>query len=296
MKKIVALVLSLVMALSLATVAFAAVEVKDGTKLYSALGEGAVEYTYMAPEYKAGDENNKLPYLQSGNSTFSIDNEKGDTLYVENAAGKLEVASVKLGDPLTAFETYKYQAKAVDANKWSCTTDKHSKGYSYVDEDGDTQYAVDASETDRKTFNVLVDGKIKLVKDDDVIPGQHVLVIAKGATNGKEVGANLWEAECVVCGKTIQYSNKQIVGGSLYENTLDLKDLHELGAISAIPANKQVLNANGPIYIIEAASSTSNKDGVESAKTFDAGIAMYVGMSLLSVAGGAVVIGKKKEF
>ena len=33
-----------------------------------------------------------------------------------------------------------------------------------------------------------------------------------------------------------------------------------------------------------------------SAKTFDAGIAMYVGMSLLSVAGGAVVIGKKKEF
>ena len=33
-----------------------------------------------------------------------------------------------------------------------------------------------------------------------------------------------------------------------------------------------------------------------SAKTFDAGVAMYVGMSLLSVAGGAVVIGKKKEF
>ena len=40
----------------------------------------------------------------------------------------------------------------------------------------------------------------------------------------------------------------------------------------------------------------TNKDGVNSAKTFDAGVAMYVGMSLLSVAGGAVVIGKKKEF
>ena len=38
------------------------------------------------------------------------------------------------------------------------------------------------------------------------------------------------------------------------------------------------------------------KKGVDSAKTFDAGVAMYVGMSLLSVAGGAVVIGKKKEF
>ena len=33
-----------------------------------------------------------------------------------------------------------------------------------------------------------------------------------------------------------------------------------------------------------------------SPKTFDAGIAMYVGMALTSVAGSAVVIGKKKEF
>ena len=34
---------------------------------------------------------------------------------------------------------------------------------------------------------------------------------------------------------------------------------------------------------------------VESGKTFDAGIAMYVGLSVLSVTGGALVIGKKKE-
>ena len=37
-------------------------------------------------------------------------------------------------------------------------------------------------------------------------------------------------------------------------------------------------------------------DGNKSPKTFDAGIAMYVGMALTSVAGSAVVIGKKKEF
>ena len=34
---------------------------------------------------------------------------------------------------------------------------------------------------------------------------------------------------------------------------------------------------------------------VESGKTFDAGIALYVGLSVLSVTGGALVIGKKKE-
>ena len=35
---------------------------------------------------------------------------------------------------------------------------------------------------------------------------------------------------------------------------------------------------------------------VESAKTFDAGIALYAGMALMSVTGSAIVIGKKKEF
>ena len=43
-----------------------------------------------------------------------------------------------------------------------------------------------------------------------------------------------------------------------------------------------------------AAGTTTNT--TTSPKTFDAGIAMYVGMALTSVAGSAVVIGKKKEF
>ena len=45
-------------------------------------------------------------------------------------------------------------------------------------------------------------------------------------------------------------------------------------------------------------TDTTKNDGkkVESGKTFDAGIAMYVGLSVLSVTGGALVIGKKKRF
>ena len=50
------------------------------------------------------------------------------------------------------------------------------------------------------------------------------------------------------------------------------------------------------IWTSDVAADTKPAEGVNSAKTFDAGVAMYVGMSLLSVAGGAVVIGKKKEF
>lgn len=54
-------------------------------------------------------------------------------------------------------------------------------------------------------------------------------------------------------------------------------------------------NAKNPY---EKNDTTKKDDGkkVESGRTFDAGIALYVGLSLLSVTGGALVIGKKKEF
>ena len=52
------------------------------------------------------------------------------------------------------------------------------------------------------------------------------------------------------------------------------------------------------MYTITAGSATTGTTTgtTTSPKTFDAGIAMYVGMALTSVAGSAVVIGKKKEF
>lgn len=51
-------------------------------------------------------------------------------------------------------------------------------------------------------------------------------------------------------------------------------------------------------YPAKPAASTDTKkpDGVTSARTFDAGVALYVGMSVLSLTGTALVIGKKKEF
>ena len=50
-------------------------------------------------------------------------------------------------------------------------------------------------------------------------------------------------------------------------------------------------------YKVGAAGTTgTTTNTTTSPKTFDAGIAMYVGMALTSVAGSAVVIGKKKEF
>ncbi len=50
------------------------------------------------------------------------------------------------------------------------------------------------------------------------------------------------------------------------------------------------------VQTVGAASGSASGTTIESAKTFDAGIALYAGMALASVAGSAVVIGKKKEF
>ena len=53
----------------------------------------------------------------------------------------------------------------------------------------------------------------------------------------------------------------------------------------------------GDYYVLLGSKTTAAGSSTSgSPKTFDAGIAMYAGMALMSVAGSAVVIGKKKEF
>lgn len=61
----------------------------------------------------------------------------------------------------------------------------------------------------------------------------------------------------------------------------------------SIPKGVYVIGDNW--YFPAAAKTTTTTSGVASAKTFDAGIAMYAGLALMSVAGSAVVIGKKKN-
>lgn len=300
MKKIVALVLSLVMTLSLCTVAFAAV--KDGDKFTDKMTETAETKTYKyvkASDYEAGD-NNYVEYLVNADTKYAVVTKDGDKLYADG-----KVADIQLGKEKTDAElTYLYTAKKVAKSAWSCTTDKHAAGYVLVDENDDTYYVVDAKSSDvlvndktdfTKAFNVLVDGKlVKVVADDTYLGGQHVLCAKDGKPT--EVGVGVYEAYCAACKKTLKVSQTNINGqGFLYTDDIDVKALTDAGVKIAIPAGYKLLE--GEWYVLDGAKVTdTTKDGVNSAKTFDAGIAMYVGMSLLSVAGGAVVIGKKKEF
>ena len=89
------------------------------------------------------------------------------------------------------------------------------------------------------------------------------------------------------------------------DNTVATYKCKECGTVATVYKTKDAAEAAGckvvEIYKGEvlgygAAATGTKTDGTSSPKTFDAGIAMYVGMALTSVAGSAVVIGKKKEF
>ncbi len=97
------------------------------------------------------------------------------------------------------------------------------------------------------------------------------------------------DVECDRCDKVLDY----VTSSTAAVNKWGVNNYHE------------VINGDESIWVACTLDLKGNKvptggsasgTTVESAKTFDAGIALYAGMALASVAGSAVVIGKKKEF
>ena len=366
MKKIVALVLSLVMALSLATVAFGytgtvayakgadgqpntnvavydvdcdfdwvkAVAHKDGTGY---IGYYEVSWTEVLDSYKfvnaAGDvvfvpvdgfdwDRDGQPLVNKGYALVLVENSQEGkvfkaeydfyTILIPCGKSDADYALYKNG----SFNTWVKEGTKEDAyyettaTVQAATTAKPNCTTSQFFEDG---YLADgAFYVDGGDIQLNVDDKIVLAKDvsDDpnyVVWASHIF--AKGVANTK-TGYDV--ATCLICKGEFACTNdvavatkngykistgfsysvadaNNVYDENKYENGYDFawgqtyaSDYEYCWALKA-----------GTTQEID---TTKPADGVTSAKTFDAGIAMYVGMSLLSVAGGAVVIGKKKEF
>ena len=316
MKKIVALVLSLVMALSLCTVAFAdgydiEVTKKGEHTKYDELKSVAQTDTVL-PHYegKANGEwfvetadpdvydsasNFIVTYQRDGKIVYLLRVEKDD---MKVNALKADVVAehkyVGCGDnnakaPKDCYKDVK------NSNYWIKSDADDAVAYVTVDGNYDNVVAVRAATVFGKDGN--------WDRNSEVVPSGHLMVLVKknveykNSADGKIV-KDVNEYKCYFC-------NRTFYGSDFPYSTPETADTYSSTFANELVKAKFVNVEDGVILGDVAYYWTTDKDNdtktddtnkVPSAKTFDAGVAMYVGMSLLSVAGGAVVIGKKKEF
>ena len=285
MKKIVALVLSLVMVLGLATTAFGATTYEGLTAKTSAGSAhgaaGNVTLTVVdavAPVYNDDDELTtwgKVAYatesVAPANTYVLVDSlsdvTNGVVMYTD-AACKYPAFYLQMTSALEYAEgsVFTNFGKACGEVKWA-NYDATKTYYTVKGEVAANIYVADAV---AGTKLVKVGAEYVKVSDTgvdatDVVA--HTPVISN--KDGKTVAV-----ECSKCGlDALQVANAL----ALPKNT---------------PAIAGTLNT---IWYWPAAAATPvvDADKVESAETFDAGIAMYVGMSVMAAAGSAVVLKKK---
>ena len=316
MKKIVALVLSLVMALSLCTVAFAdgydiEVTKKGEHTKYDELKSVAQTDTVL-PHYegKANGEwfvetadpdvydsasNFIVTYQRDGKIVYLLRVEKDDLkVNALKADAVAEHKYVGCGDnnakaPKDCYKDVK------NSNYWIKSDADDAVAYVTVDGDYDNVVAVRAATVFGKDGN--------WDRNSEVVPSGHLMVLVKknveykNSADGKIV-KDVNEYKCYFC-------NRTFYGSDFPYSTPETADTYSSTFANELVKAKFVNVEDGVILGDVAYYWTTDKDNdtktddtnkVPSAKTFDAGVAMYVGMSLLSVAGGAVAIGKKKEF
>ncbi len=290
MKKIIATVLAMVMALALCTTAFAASkyvlydEDKKSTDIMvtktdaSSKNKTTLYYTYV-------DENDTTHYLVPADKS----NYDG---YVEGNYVKEVNADEDTEDTIDDFISYadgklvKMTAKSGEKVERNCTTSVFDTDV-YFDKDNAAFVKV---EDGTGTYNMLYNGVILSVDDvtDEIAEGSHLWI------KGDKVDDGIYNVKCASCGATaVAYETLKLAG------TKTVVKYDQAKGIAT--ANDMEKNWEGDLldsdwYVTTSASTDTKTDGNKSPKTFDAGIAMYVGMALTSVAGSAVVIGKKKEF
>ena len=276
MKKIIATVLAMVMALALCTTAFAATgDTVEGYLKGTNVGASAVKttLTYTGNTDPKTTDGKTVAgvyahYTEATYGDFIVVNSLADAtavLYSDEACknvimylGQVEVVSYFTGKVYNDFADVcgKFDKPAgYDATKTY---------YTYED-NGTTKLAVAAGSSETADKLLTVDGKVVRVVTLAATKVQHTAVPT--VKDGKITGYTCSKCKAVAV---------------------------EAPNYASIPAGADTTNLTGNWYW--TTSTTPSTDKNTSPKTFDAGIAMYVGMALTSVAGSAVVIGKKKEF
>ncbi len=281
MKKIIATVLAMVMALALCTTAFAAAQQYDAFDAET--GATEAEDAYLM--YEKATKTSIAFYWLAKSESDKFDSTK-DIMYVKVTKTADADIVLKYADKNTVA-MYLAKVDAVDYDGTGVAfTEIGSKCGQYKLRAGETvndKFYTATDATDQKvhlfkavdttaggnTVKLLVDGKVVITSDlgtlaANTVGHTWVVDVEKGA------------AKCSNCGTT----------GKVYKSFVEVPNGADADQVAGV-------------WVVADASNTPTEtkpDSNKSPKTFDAGIAMYVGMALTSVAGSAVVIGKKKEF
>lgn len=284
MKKIVALVLGLALALSLCTVAFAGtigtdLGVRDTSdKTNKITTPTTLTYVDAVAPKKDSDGNftadGVIGHYEINNTKYLQVASQADADVIVYAADAKTVVMYlsKIGDANyfgegTVFANFGTKCGQVNQTPAAKTT------YYTVNDGTDNVYMTVS--TGGKY--IMVGNKMVMVADagfdtTDVVKHLATPVVADGKTTGYK---------CSICGMAAT----KAANWSLVPKAAQATALADSDGVSYW----YFASAGTPA----AAGTTA---GVASPKTFDAGIAMYAGLALMSVAGSAVVIGKKKEF
>ena len=321
MKKIIATVLAMVMALALCTTAFAANAITENEKAKVPAAESGDTVAHDVTWNNTGKNltaTKSAPAGLTGGTYWTADNE--GLYYVWNA-DMAKFVQITNNEKAVIDAGYDKTTKLVlDKNAVAATcTDAGSLFNVYSTVAGNPSYvlvsdvvAYNAKQTKdadkiaepatkyffgTKSSNVVAYYAAGTGADqvDYALKAGHVLV--KDGTTYGTAKSDVYKF--AICG------NRYVIGPTVDTGDLKSEFYTYDAATVASYANehgillKNILRNPATLYLVEAGKTTGTTTGTTnkpSPKTFDAGIAMYVGMALTSVAGSAVVIGKKKEF
>ena len=337
MKKIVALVLSLVMVLGLATTAFAANvpqwDIGKGTTLGFDVFDGnnvkvngteapvAVKFTAaVVPTVANGYMGNIAFYkvVLGDNGNLDLTDLTGtvtaDTCFVLVPAYEKGCIAIKAHDPkLEQGKVYTdaasqsvpgavYFLKPVVAVHYNWTLEKYDDFGTMCKDVIAPSFLKDATEE-----QVIVRHTAVFGEKDPVFPNKawDNLVLLDA---GYEAGASTYNNVLVdgVIYTAVALEAVDYVDHSWVASEFDAKGVatkytcsicKTVGTVVTspflAPADAEIEQLDNLTYVYFYFGKTAAGDKVESAQTFDAGIAMYVGMSVMAAAGSAVVLKKK---